>query len=131
MYSARFGVEGFPCRHIPCLDQLTWPPPIVQAFDEIDRENQARIETVQFEWLFPDSTQKDIGVGVMSEGEQSECGDGVFLFELARLHGPPCQALRFQSSFHVYYNGVDESLQRWNESAKTGRIQLHSLPVPV
>jgi hypothetical protein len=47
IYSARFGVEGFPCRHMPCSHPLTRP--ILQAFDQIDHENHLRIGTLQFE----------------------------------------------------------------------------------
>jgi hypothetical protein len=151
IYSARFGAEGFPCCHMLCPDRLSWPRPILRAVDEIDPEHHVRIEPLQFEGLFPKSTQTGTGGGVISEAEQSERGDGVFLVELPR----DCTVLSVK---HLDFNRLfmlitmewtnllrgginlrDGSLLQlkstftihWWESAKTGRINHDSLPVPV
>jgi hypothetical protein len=151
IYSARFGAEGFPCRHMICPGQLPWRRPVFQAADHIDPEHHLELGTLPFEWLFPDNNQQMDHAVVTSEGEQSESGNGAFLLGLARdckvLSGRHLDFNRLLMAIimewtNIFRDGIDfgdidlvqlksRFIVHWWESAKTGEINLDSLPVPV
>jgi hypothetical protein len=79
IYSARFGVEGFFCRHMICPDHSDLPSPQQSPLEVENIDPSLLIEPLQVEWSFAGSADPQTSAAVLPDGEDVELEEQGFI----------------------------------------------------